>query len=268
MKERLVRFDWAMKKLLRNKANFEILEGFLSELLLRDVKIQNILESESNKQIKDDKSNRFELLARIDSVELVKIKIILEYMSDYFYRQTFREAKSAADKAMSEQDKCLIDQLISVNIFYFDAVRGEDYIYNGINNLKGKYVHDLLELSDKQDKMIKVGCQPNNIIPEYYILKVNNFDDSVKNTLDEWIFYLKNTAINSEFRAQGLQKAAHVLKLTNLTQDERAMFDRYIDNWRVGESSIKTAWLEGKIQGEMQGKRERTMKRHIEVAIE
>jgi hypothetical protein len=28
----LVRFDWAVKKLLRDKANFDVLEGFLSEL--------------------------------------------------------------------------------------------------------------------------------------------------------------------------------------------------------------------------------------------
>ena len=29
----MISFDWAMKRLLRNKANFEVLEGFLSELL-------------------------------------------------------------------------------------------------------------------------------------------------------------------------------------------------------------------------------------------
>jgi hypothetical protein len=58
MSKRLVRFDWAMKKLLRNKANFSILEGFFSELLRRDITIQNILESESNKQTDDDKYNR------------------------------------------------------------------------------------------------------------------------------------------------------------------------------------------------------------------
>ena len=45
----LIRFDWAMKRLLRNKANFGILEGFLSELLKEDIKIENIIESESNK---------------------------------------------------------------------------------------------------------------------------------------------------------------------------------------------------------------------------
>jgi hypothetical protein len=46
----LVSFDWAVKKLLRNKANFDVLEGFLSELLNFDVKIEQILESEHHKQ--------------------------------------------------------------------------------------------------------------------------------------------------------------------------------------------------------------------------
>jgi len=49
-KRRLISFDWAMKKLLRSKANFEILEGFLSELLKDNIHILEILESESNKK--------------------------------------------------------------------------------------------------------------------------------------------------------------------------------------------------------------------------
>lgn len=47
--KKLVRFDWAMKRLLRNQANFDILEGFLSELLHEDFKIQQILESEGKR---------------------------------------------------------------------------------------------------------------------------------------------------------------------------------------------------------------------------
>jgi len=38
----LIRFDWAIKRLLRNKANFGILEGFLSELLEEDIKFRMI----------------------------------------------------------------------------------------------------------------------------------------------------------------------------------------------------------------------------------
>ena len=31
--ENLIRFDWAMKRLLRDKSNYVVLEGFLSTLL-------------------------------------------------------------------------------------------------------------------------------------------------------------------------------------------------------------------------------------------
>ena len=51
MSKKLIRFDRAVKKLLPNKADFVVLEGFLSELLFDDIKIQKILESEGNPEI-------------------------------------------------------------------------------------------------------------------------------------------------------------------------------------------------------------------------
>ena len=54
---KLVSFDWAVKKLLRSKANFEVLEGFLSELLFDDIKIIEVLESETNQDSEADKFN-------------------------------------------------------------------------------------------------------------------------------------------------------------------------------------------------------------------
>ena len=50
MKDRFVRFDWAIKRLLRQKANFGVLEGFLTVFLGEKVTIVDILESESNQQ--------------------------------------------------------------------------------------------------------------------------------------------------------------------------------------------------------------------------
>ena len=49
MSRKLISFDWAIKRILRNKANFTILEGFLSELLFDDIVIQELLESEGNR---------------------------------------------------------------------------------------------------------------------------------------------------------------------------------------------------------------------------
>ena len=63
MGKQLIRFDWAIKKLLRQKANFQILEGFLSSLLKEEIIIQNIIESESNQSEYNDKYNRVDVAA-------------------------------------------------------------------------------------------------------------------------------------------------------------------------------------------------------------
>ena len=60
MQRKLISFDWAIKRILRSKANFDILEGFLSELLFEDITILEILESESNQEQRDDKFNRLD----------------------------------------------------------------------------------------------------------------------------------------------------------------------------------------------------------------
>lgn len=46
--ETYIRFDWAMKRLLRNKANHAVLEGLMTSLLGEKFKIVNFLESEAN----------------------------------------------------------------------------------------------------------------------------------------------------------------------------------------------------------------------------
>jgi len=51
----IICFDWAMKRLLRNKANFSVLEGLLATLPGEKIVIQKLLESESNQEDKFDK---------------------------------------------------------------------------------------------------------------------------------------------------------------------------------------------------------------------
>ncbi len=77
---------WAVKKLLRNKANFVVLEGFLSELLFEDIKIQKILESEGNQETDEDKYNRVDILTQNSKNELVIVEIQNTYEIDYFHR--------------------------------------------------------------------------------------------------------------------------------------------------------------------------------------
>lgn len=85
MNKKLIRFDWAVKKLLRNKANFAILEGFLSELLFDDIRIEKILESEGNQDSEDDKFNRVDILTQNSKNELIVVEIQNTYEIDFFH---------------------------------------------------------------------------------------------------------------------------------------------------------------------------------------
>ena len=73
--DKYIRFDWAVKRLLRQKANFGVLEGFLTVLLGENVKIIEILESESNQQTIDDKFNRVDIKARNSKDEIIIVEI-------------------------------------------------------------------------------------------------------------------------------------------------------------------------------------------------
>ncbi len=45
-----IRFDWAMKRMLCNKANYSVLESLLTTLLNENIKVKNLLENESNQE--------------------------------------------------------------------------------------------------------------------------------------------------------------------------------------------------------------------------
>ncbi|MBF0258706.1 MAG: Rpn family recombination-promoting nuclease/putative transposase [Desulfamplus sp.] len=256
MKERLVRFDWAMKKLLRNKANFEILEGFLSELTRQDIKIEKLLESEGNKDAPDDKQNRVDMLAETEQGELVLIELQVESQYDYFHRMVYGTSKLITDYIYSGFGYDMVRRAISINIVYFELGHGRDYVYKGITEFRGIHHNDILELTNTQKNRFKNTDNVSDIFPEYYILKINDFDSLAKDTLDEWIYFLKHSEIKSEFSAKGLKKAAEELDILKLTREERAAYQRYIEDKRVAESSIKTSWFEGKTVGIEEGRKE------------
>src|SRR3990167_9363180 len=100
----------------------------------------------------------------------------------------------------------MIPRVISVNIVYFDLGHGEDYIYHGMTQFQGIHKKDMLQLSEKE----KAHYPPHvdhgvDIFPEYYILKVSGFHLNVKNTLDEWIYALKESEVKPEFKAKGIR---------------------------------------------------------------
>ena len=262
MIKQLVTFDWALKKLLRSKVNFDILEGFLSELLFEDVKIKEILESESNKHTFDDKHNRVDMLVVNSSGELIIIEIQQSVEHDYFQRMLFGTCKAVTDFMYAGSKYSNIKKVISISIVTFDLGHGEDYIYRGSTNFIGMNKHDELQLSTIQKQQYSKNSI-SDIYPEYYLLKVNQFNDYAKNTLDEWIYFLKNSEIKDNFTAKGLIKAKTVFATMNMSQDERGDYEKHLDFLsymasleETREIDMHKAKREGREEGREQGKAE------------
>ena len=247
---KIVHFDWAIKHILRNKANFDILEGFLSELLKTKVTIETLLESESNKHNKDDRSNRVDLLVLTESQGHVIIEVQASMEWDYLSRILYGTSKAVTEYIQAGQPYRDVRKIISVSIVFFDLGRGEDYVYHGTTEFRGTHQHDVLRLGENEKKAYGPDKTPSDIFPEYYLVKVNQFNERIKDKFDEWVYFLKTEKIQPNFSAQGLKSAAKKLDVLALSDNERKAYDRYEENTHYEASMHESHYGRGKLDGE------------------
>jgi predicted transposase/invertase (TIGR01784 family) len=246
-KRKLISFDWAMKKLLRSKANFEILEGFLSELLKDSIHILEILESEGNEEDRRDKFNRVDLKVRNQKNEVIIIEVQYDREFDYLQRILFGTSKVLTEYLNEGDPYSKVVKVISINILYFDLGHGKDYVYHGITSFQGLHHQDTLELSENQQALYNTK-KIHQIFPEYYLIKVNNFDDIANDTFDEWIYFLKNEEIKENFKAKGLIKAKQELDILKLPEQERLAYEKYQDDLHYQASMVESSYTIGKLK--------------------
>ena len=217
-----------------------------------DIRIEQILESESNQEAESDKFNRVDVLALNEKKELIIIEIQNNREQDYFQRMLYGVAKTTAEHIQLGQKYSDIKKVYSVNIVYFDLGQGEDYVYHGKTEFRGIHANDVLSLSAKQKELFSKEAV-FQLFPEYYVLKVNRFNDVAKDKLDEWIYYLKNNEIRDDFRAKGLSEVRRKLMIDSLSERDRAVYYRHLDNSRLALSVLETARMEGKDEGIKEG---------------
>lgn len=251
-KRKLITFDWAIKRLLRSKANFGILEGFLSELLKEDITILDVLDSESNKDYKIDKFNRVDLKVRNHKQEIIIIEIQYDREYDYLQRIFYAVSKTAIEHLEESKSYAGITKVISINILYFDLGSGTDYIYKGTTRFIGLHNHDILELNAKQKQLFKKDSV-EALYPEYYLIKINRFNNIAKDTLDEWIYFLKNEEIKENFTAKGLKEAEEKLSIMKLPENEQKAYEHYKDDLHYQASMFESSFGDGYHEGEAAG---------------
>ena len=233
-----IRFDWAMKHMLRDKANFGILEGLVSVLLGEEVKIDEILESEGNQESERDKFNRVDTKGHIILVE-VQLTRQLYYLERILYGvcKTITEHISIGDK----YDQ--IKKVYSISILYCDYGRGDDYVYHGETRFKGIHTGNDLLVSTKEEGVI-VQHLPREVFPEYYLVRVNHYNKIPESPLDEWMTYLKTGKIKEDTRVPGLQEVKKKLQYLSMTPQERSEYDAHMDSIMVQNDVLDTARIE------------------------
>jgi len=244
-----IRFDWAAKNLLRDKADFEIFEGFLTVLFKEKVKIVELLESESNKDTEDAKFNRVDIKAKNSKDEIILVEIQLDHDTYYLERILFGVSKTIAEHIGHGQNYQHVKKVYSINILYFNLGIGTDYLYHGTNEFVGVNTGDTLLFNHKGKKRLGKKRR-NNIFPEYYIIRVENYEkETARTPMEEWMLYMKTGYIRPDTTAPGLQKARERLRVLSMSDEVRRKYEKYLYNMIYEQDLVETALEEGEEKG-------------------
>ena len=255
-----IRLDWAAKNILRDKSDYEIFEGLMSVLFEEKVKIVELLESESNKETAKAKFNRVDIKAKNSKGEYILVEIQLDHETDFLERILFGVSKAITEHIGQSEQYANVSKVYSINILYFNLGQGKDYVYHGTNSFKGLHTGDTLVFNRTERKGYRKRKRAN-IFPEYYLIRVNQFEkEKAETPLEEWMLYLRDGYISPDTKAPGLQKARERLRVLSMPDKERWAYEEYLYNKHYEEDIVETAredgWVEGYDQGETAGREE------------
>lgn len=249
---RFIRFDWAAKRMLRDKANFGVLEGLLTVLIGEKITIEHLLESESNQESADDKFNRVDIKALNSKGEVIIVEIQLTRQLYYLERILYGVSKAVTEHISLGKKYDQVKKVYSINILYFDLGKGGDYLYHGTTHFVGVHTGDELQVNTKEKNVIRMRT-PSEVFPEYFIIRVNEFNKVATTPLEEWMEYLKEGYIRDNTSVPGLEEARKKLQYMSMSQRERAAYDEHLDAVMVQNDVLDTYKMEGLAEGHAKG---------------
>ena len=253
--DKYIRFDWAVKRLLRQKANFDVLEGFLTVFLNEPITILEILESEGNQLSPEDKFNRVDIKALNSKGEIIIIEVQNTRELYYLERVLYGVAKAITEHINLGDSYSQVKKVYSISILYFDLGIGNDYLYHGQNQFIGVHTKDQLQIRTKERNAI-VTRLPAEIFPEYILIRVNEFDNVAVTPLGEWMRYLKDGVISANTTAPGLGQAREKLKYYSMSDQERHAYDEHLNAIMIQNDVLDSARTEGREEGRLEGREE------------
>ena len=247
---KIMSFDWALKTVLRDKANFDVLEGFLSALLKQDITILELLESESNREEAELKSNRVDVLVKTEADERIIIEVQYALETDFLKRLLFGVSRVVVESICKGEPYAQVRKVISVSVVYFDmGTDDSDYVYHGTTEFRGIHSKKLMvcespALYSAPRSRMELEHEAVHALPEYYVIPIKRFPDQVNDDLDEWIYALKQSEVPDTFHARNIDRMREKLDVLKMSPEEHRRYDNYLLRRASDEGVLRQAELE------------------------
>ncbi|MGX6959679.1 MAG: PD-(D/E)XK nuclease family transposase [Rickettsia endosymbiont of Pentastiridius leporinus] len=228
----IISFDYAIKYLLKDKGDYEIVEGFISAILkdagYSAVKIKALLESESNREDKGLKRSVADVIVEDEAGHKYIVEIDRSYTNLFLHKACFNSSRLIVDSIAQREDYSTIKKVFHINLLYFAFDNMKAPLYHGKTIFKevlDKEHPVNLHLADMGGRIFDI----HNIFPEYFVISVPLFDDVIKDEMDEWLYVVKHSEVREDFKSPYMRKVADRLSILKMTPRERVAYQEYMN---------------------------------------
>ena len=254
----LVSFDYAIKYLLKDKADYDVVEGFISAIISSNgyppVKIKAQLESESNKEEPEMKRSLADLIVSDEKGAMYIVEIDRSHTDFFLHKACFNTSRLIVDSIASGTDYSQIKKVIHINLIHFPfpyyreakaPIHHGKTIFHEVDKDNPQDIH----LTDMSHRFFDV----NHIFPEYFVVSAPLFDDKIKNETDEWLYIMKHSAIKEDFKSPYMKKFAERFNILRMTPEEQAEYREHTSKTLKDRDYLVTAKAEGREEGRVEG---------------
>ena len=270
MEKPLISFDFAIKYLLKNKGDYDIIEGFISALFASQgyppIKINALLDSESNKEELELKKSIADLVVEDAEGNKYKVEIERAYTPNFMHKACFNSSRLVVDGIYGSQDYTTIKKIFHISLLYFSTKEMQKPIYHGktiIHEVDTKHPVDVTIANEGL-----VIFNTPNVFPEYFFISVPIFDDVINSEIDEWLYVMKHSEIRQGFKSPYMTKVAERLSVIKMSSEERNEYIYYQKQSVHSQDILSAAEAKGEAKGKAEGRAEAIEKTAINMLKE
>jgi predicted transposase/invertase (TIGR01784 family) len=250
----LISFDYAIKYLLKNKGDYDIVEGFISALLQAEgygpVKIKALLESESNKEAQFAKRSIADLIVEDEHGVCYIVEIERESTESFMHKACFNTSRLIIDSLSASEDYTTIKKVFHISLLYFKWNNSTKALHHGKTIFKEVDTqHPIdLRLTNTQGAIIDLA----RLLPEYFLISIPLFDDTIRTEMDEWLYVMKNSEVKENFKSPYMKKVTERLNILKMNDKEQAAYYAYMKDTLTQRDAVQAAENRGKIEGKIE----------------